>query len=138
MTEEICSTIVYCIFFIATAAVIIYGIHDLSKEPKESPKIKLPEYNYIKFTEKTVIPDNKTSDHSTVDHPEHYNQGNIECIDALEEILTPEQFKGFLKGNAFKYLWREEEKSKITDIEKMKWYLDRWIEYEYAKINEDN
>jgi hypothetical protein len=39
-------------------------------------------------------------------NPEHYRQGGIECIDAIEAALTPEEFRGYCKGNAMKYIWR--------------------------------
>lgn len=60
-----------------------------------------------------------------VNHPSHYNQGKVECIEALESALTPEEFRGFCKGNALKYLWREKAKGGAQDLEKAKWYLDR-------------
>ena len=40
-----------------------------------------------------------------VNHPTHYCLGNIECIEAIESMLTRDEFRGFLWGNAFKYLW---------------------------------
>lgn len=58
----------------------------------------------------------------TVNHPSHYNDGGIECIDAIEAALTEEEFKGFLKGNIFKYLWREKLKGGQESIEKGLWY----------------
>ncbi len=61
-----------------------------------------------------------------VDHPAHYNQSGTETITIIQEALTPEQFEGFLLGNAFKYLHRYPHKGKpVEDIEKAKWYLDR-------------
>ena len=39
-----------------------------------------------------------------VNSPPHYNTGNIECIDAIEESMTPEGFKCYLKGNIQKYI----------------------------------
>ena len=60
-------------------------------------------------------------------NPDHY-QGGIECIDAIEEALTPEEFVGFCKGNVFKYLWRCNKKNGIEDLQKAKWYLDRLID----------
>ena len=67
-------------------------------------------------------------DLSQVDHPSHYNQGKIECIEALRECLTPEEFRGFLKGNTIKYLWRLNGKGKPKeDAEKGRWYLDQLI-----------
>ena len=64
-----------------------------------------------------------------INKPAHYNQGSIECIEAMEIVLTPEEFRGFLKGNAIKYLWREENKGGIEDLRKAKWYIDRLIEH---------
>ena len=63
-----------------------------------------------------------------VNKPAHYNQGPIECIDAMQQILTPEEFRGFLKGNVFKYLWREKGKNGIEDLRKGKSYYDLLIE----------
>lgn len=64
---------------------------------------------------------------SEVDHPSHYTQGGIECIDAIEAALSPEEFKGFCKGNAMKYEWREKHKGGKQSIEKAIWYLQRWL-----------
>jgi hypothetical protein len=61
----------------------------------------------------------------TVNHPSHYNDGGIECIDAIEAALTEEEFKGFLKGNIFKYLWRENLKGGQESIEKGLWYYEK-------------
>lgn len=63
-----------------------------------------------------------------INKPAHYNQGSIECIDAMQQILTPEEFRGFLKGNVFKYLWREKGKNGIEDLRKGKDYYDRLIQ----------
>lgn len=65
-----------------------------------------------------------------VEHPAHYTSGGIECIDALKASMPKEQFRGFLKGNAMKYLWRYDKKGKAKeDLEKSRWYLDRlWSE----------
>ena len=58
-------------------------------------------------------------------NPEHYRQGGIECIDAIEAALTPEEFQGYCKGNAMKYIWRAGEKgSEIQDLKKAIWYLE--------------
>jgi len=61
-----------------------------------------------------------------VNNPEHYNTGNIECIDAIEESMSSVAFKGYLKGNCMKYLWRYDYKGKqVQDLEKAGWYLDK-------------
>jgi hypothetical protein len=55
----------------------------------------------------------------------HYNQGGIECIDALQSALSPEEFRGFCKGNALKYTWREKHKNGQEDLDKAAWYLNK-------------
>ena len=65
-----------------------------------------------------------------VNSPPHYNTGNVECIVAIEESMTPDAFKGYLKGNIQKYIWRYEAKSKnkgLQDVLKAQWYLNRLI-----------
>lgn len=59
-----------------------------------------------------------------MNHPPHYTKGGVECIDAIESSMSPEEFRGYLKGNAMKYLWRYEEKGKpAEDLEKAQWYI---------------
>ena len=63
-----------------------------------------------------------------VNSPEHYRQGGIEAIDAIQASMTREEFKGYLRGNAQKYLWRYRHKGKpVEDLRKAKWYLDRLL-----------
>jgi hypothetical protein len=62
---------------------------------------------------------------TAVVRPTHYTSGSIECIDAIESALTPEEFKGFLKGNVIKYTWRHNRKNGIEDLDKADWYLAR-------------
>ena len=58
--------------------------------------------------------------------PYHYNTGNIECIDAIEESMSSVAFKGYLKGNCMKYLWRYDYKGKqVEDLQKAGWYLNK-------------
>lgn len=59
-----------------------------------------------------------------VNHPPHYTQGEIECIDAIRAALGPEGFKAYLRGNTIKYLWRYDKKGKsLEDLKKAQWYL---------------
>ena len=62
-----------------------------------------------------------------VNQPPHYRQGGIECIDAIEAALTPEEFAGYCKGNILKYVWREKHKSGAESLNKAHWYLSRLI-----------
>jgi len=65
-------------------------------------------------------------DVDAVNSPDHYNTGNIECIEAIEESMSSVAFKGYLKGNCMKYLWRYDYKGKqVEDLEKAGWYLRR-------------
>ena len=63
-----------------------------------------------------------------VNSPAHYKTGSIECIDAIEASLTKEAFRGYLKGNVEKYVWRYETKGNPKqDLEKAQWYLNKLI-----------
>lgn len=64
---------------------------------------------------------------SLVHAPEHYRKGGIECIDAIRAALTPEEFRGYCKGNAIKYLWRERHKGGAQDLAKASVYLG-WLQ----------
>lgn len=66
-----------------------------------------------------------------IDHPEHYNQhpSGVECIDIAEHY-------DFCIGNVIKYVWRAglkshhgytSEESRLQDLKKARWYLDREI-----------
>lgn len=64
-----------------------------------------------------------------VNNPSHYNQGEIEVIDILEDKLSKEEFIGFLKGNILKYMFRESHKNGIEDQKKAAWYANRLIKF---------
>jgi hypothetical protein len=61
-----------------------------------------------------------------VNHPPHYNQGGIECLEAIKAALG-DGFADYLRGNVMKYLWRCEHKGGVEDLKKAAWYLDRAI-----------
>jgi hypothetical protein len=63
-----------------------------------------------------------------VNHPSHYTDGGIECIEAIEAALTIEEFRGYCKGNCMKYIWRERHKGGTESLKKAQWYLNRLIE----------
>lgn len=74
------------------------------------------------FTSKDVY---KAAKKEQINHPKHYTQGNIECLDAIKESMTLDGFKGYLKGNIMKYLWRYEHKNGKEDLDKAEFYLKR-------------
>lgn len=66
--------------------------------------------------------DAKPSGSAPAINPAHYKVGGIECIDYLKAKLSAEELKGFLKGNAIKYLSRAEHKGNAEDYAKANWY----------------
>lgn len=68
-----------------------------------------------------------------VNHPSHYTDGGIECIEAIEAQQTLEEFRGYLKGNIAKYLWREKHKGGTESLKKAQWYLDRLIQLDESQ-----
>jgi hypothetical protein len=74
------------------------------------------------------MPQRKVVD--VVNHPPHYTaEGGIECIEAIEAQLTAEEYRGYMKGNCVKYLWRERHKGGVESLKKARWYMDRLIQY---------
>lgn len=70
----------------------------------------------------------KEPDGDMVNHPSHYTQGGIECIDALKAATVNKTgIEAVCTANAIKYLWRYEEKNGIEDVKKARWYIDRLI-----------
>lgn len=67
-----------------------------------------------------------------INKPPHY-QGKVETIDAIESAMTYEAFKGYLHGNAIKYLMRWTKKNGVEDLRKAEWYLRKLISIEDGK-----
>ena len=64
-----------------------------------------------------------------VNHPNHYTSGKIEVIDIIEDQLTPEEYRGYIKGQVIKYTTRERHKNGDEDLKKAHWYQTRYLEY---------
>ncbi len=59
-----------------------------------------------------------------INHPPHYTTGSIETIDFIEDKNL-----GVHLGNVVKYISRADHKgSKLEDLKKAQWYLNREIE----------
>ena len=71
-----------------------------------------------------------------VNKPPHYKQGGIECIDAIRAALTPEEFRGYCKGNALKYVWRELHKGGDESMQKAAWYINKATESSALRAGE--
>ena len=64
-----------------------------------------------------------------VQHPIHYNQGGIECIDAIKAATVGKNgIEAVCVANVIKYLFRYEAKNGIEDVRKARWYIDRLIQ----------
>lgn len=57
-----------------------------------------------------------------VNHPKHYTQGKIECIDYILDKKM-----NYLEGNIIKYITRYKDKNGVEDLKKARFYLDRLI-----------
>ena len=69
-----------------------------------------------------------------VNHPLHYGgDTTYECIKVLKAWMSKDEYKGFLRGNAIKYLCRTGKKdSVVQELNKVKWYVEKLIELEDA------
>lgn len=84
----------------------------------EDFETRIPQKNF--FTE---------LDDDSVFSPQHYNQGSIECIEALRACMSESEYQGFLRGNAIKYLWRLNDKATPQEnLKKARWYIDTLAE----------
>ena len=63
-----------------------------------------------------------------IERPEHYTDGNFECIDVMIETQGKQAVMSFCICNAFKYIYRASRKNGIEDIMKARWYLNKYIE----------
>ena len=73
-------------------------------------------------------------DKKVINHPQRYGgDTTYECIKVLKAWLTHEEYLGFLKGTAIKYICRLGKKDEaVQEIEKSEWYLNK-LKEEYQK-----
>lgn len=70
-----------------------------------------------------------TAENDLVNHPSHYTQGKVECIDAMEQALGVDAVEHYCLCACFKYLWRRKLKeNEEQDIQKSLWYFDKFKE----------
>lgn len=76
-----------------------------------------------------IMQEESDKQYGRVDHPSYYNQGDIECIDAMIAAKGIEKVKAYCECCAFKYSWRLGLKDAISkETTKIKWYLDKFLE----------
>lgn len=59
----------------------------------------------------------------------HYSSKKVQPWHAMEAWMSREEFGGFLRGNAIKYLARCNEKGGVEDLKKARHYLDKLIDF---------
>lgn len=65
-----------------------------------------------------------------VNKPPHYTTNKIESIDYIEDMMSSEEFIGWLRGNISKYLHRYKHKNGVEDLRKAQFYLNLLIDRE--------
>lgn len=109
-------------------------------EVKDNYEVKVPDdilnnnsnlIGYVKDEIKTHrsndVQQRKRNDR--VNHPSHYNYGEIEVIDFIEQVTKHYNPNvAYHIGNAIKYLSRSPHKNGKEDIQKAKWYIERAFE----------
>ena len=94
----------------------------------EDDLFKLPSYaaEQLANTEKKIEEQKK----DMINHPPHYTQGEIECIEVIKYIndkLHTEGYEGYCLGNFIKYIWRCNFKNGWEDIDKAIFYLNELL-----------
>ena len=89
--------------------------------------------NYRRIMEQQRNKDSDNKDYNktynNVHSPLHYNKGNVECIEAIESMLSVEEYIGYLRGNSMKYRWRFRYKNGFEDLSKAQWYEKRLVKF---------
>ena len=97
-------------------------------------KPEQPEINFVKVERNDAV--EPTND--AVQHPSHYTQGGIECIDAIRASMTADGFCDYCKGNIIKYIWRWRDKGGVEDLRKASVYLNWLINAAEGKRKENS
>lgn len=86
-----------------------YGKIEAEPEVTEEPSTGVP---IVDGTLKTTMND-------AVHHPSHYTLPGltVESVDVIRAVLTPEEFKGWCKGNALKYSLRAGRKDPAKEVQ---------------------
>lgn len=93
--------------------------------PCNNPTTEFTLEQYFRGLNKVTMADDK----DMVNSPAHYTQGDIECIDAIAQVVKDlDGMDAMCTGNAIKYLWRWKHKNGVEDLKKAQWYLQRMID----------
>lgn len=89
--------------------------------------IEYENYSEYSFNDFSMYLSNDSQVHKQdmINHPSHYKQFSREVIDTMKGMSTPEEFKGYLKLNAVKYISRYQGKNGVEDLDKAIWYVTK-------------
>jgi hypothetical protein len=104
----------------------LIGVNKPQDKPKKDRKLKAKIVKVVEAQEvKDEIQEVKANDPI---NPNHYKQGNVECIDCIESATSSlTGFEGFCTGNAIKYLYRWKQKGGKQDLEKARYYINKLL-----------
>ena len=74
----------------------------------------------------------------TVNHPAHYTECSLECIDVMLAVFGRKAVTDFCILNAFKYMWRYEHKNGLEDLQKAERYLAMATDFQMADTEQEN
>lgn len=74
----------------------------------------------------------------TVNHPAHYTECSLECIDVMLAVFGRKAVTDFCILNAFKYMWRYEHKNGLEDLQKAERYLAMAGNFQMADKEQEN
>ena len=100
---------------------------DLTKNNYDKTSIVIADITEIAELKAKSKKNNSSTD--MVNHPSHYNYGDIEVIDYINQVTNGYK-KGHVAyciGNVVKYVSRAPFKNGLEDLKKAKWYLDEAI-----------
>lgn len=98
------------------------------------PKHFLEEVYGVDTVGEVIIPPSLAPlpEHDPVDNPKHYTQGGIQPLDFIMAHNM-----SFCQGNVIKYVTRYKWKDGVTDLKKARCYLDKLIQVEQEKDEEE-
>jgi len=94
---------------------------------------KLTVDEYLEFAADIGRPPDPPAHDADVINPDHYKVGGIEAIDYMRAKSTPEEFEGYLRLSAIKYLSRvghkngDHDAARAEEYKKALWFIERLV-----------
>lgn len=108
------------------------NIDEENNENENPSNIYIPTKN-IKLPKDYVVED-LVEKYDMVNQPKHYmfniDGHDVQAVDILKGTLTPEEFRGWLKGSYLTYLLRADRKNGLEDLKKANTFLNWQIQFD--------